>query len=138
MQNVNTGIISFYAFNPGGGYNDPVSGSSYSFKVEDVLPGRTATISRAIVTYRDLGLVSAAFVLTGTQDNQVIGAVPGESSITKQLGNATATGILMTTFVDLRLTGQNLQLTVSRAAGAGALSIAKLLLCGRVERAEYA
>ncbi len=139
MLNATTGTVGFYAFDPAGGFNDPVASSFYSFKVEDVAQGRTPTISRVIVTYRDLGLVIAVFMLTGTQDNQVVGGLTGSGSMqTVQMGNQSATGKLMTKFVDISLTAQNIQLTVVRAAGAGPLSIAKVLMCGRVELGEYA
>jgi hypothetical protein len=139
MLNATTGIVGFYAFDPAGGFDDPQASSFYSFKVEDIAQGRTATISRAVVTYRDLGLSKAVFVLSGTQDNQVVGGVTGASSMqVVQFGNQLATGKLMTKFVDISLTGQNLQLTIIRSAGGGPLSIAKVLLCGRVEDASYA
>lgn len=139
MQNAVTGIIGFYAFDPAGGYNDPLASSFYAFKVEDVMQGRTPTISRVIVTYRDLGLVTAVFTLTGTQDNQVVGGLTGQGSMqVVQMGNALATGKLMTIFVGISLSAQNIQLMITRAAGAGPLSIAKVLLCGRVETGEYA
>lgn len=139
MLNPSTGIVGFYAFDPAGGYNDQNASSFYSFKVEDVIQGRTPTISRLIVTYRDLGQVTAIFFLSGTQDNQLVGGILGATSAqTKVLGNIAATGELMTTFVDISLTGQNLQLTVLRTAGAGPLSIAKVLMCGRVEQGVYA
>jgi hypothetical protein len=139
MLNATTGVVAFYAFDPAGGYNDPLASSFYLFKVEDISQGRTATISRVIVTYRDLGQVTAVFVLSGTQDNQLVGGLTGASSMQSvQLGNVLATGKLMTKFVDISLTGQNLQLTLIRTAGAGPLSIAKVLMCGRVEDAVYA
>lgn len=131
--------VGFYAFNPAAGYNDLNASSYYSFKVEDVAAGRTPTIGRVIVTYRDLGQVTAVFTLTGTQDNQVVGGLTGQGSMqTVTLGNLLATGKLMTKFVDIHLTAQNIQLTVTRAAGAGPLSIAKVVMCGRVEAQEYA
>jgi hypothetical protein len=139
VVNMATGAIGFYAFDPAGGYDDPAASSFYAFKVEEVVQGRTPTISRVIVTYRDLGLVTAVFTLTGTLDNQVVGGLTGAGSMqTKQLGNQAATGKLMTKFVDISLTAQNIQLMITRAAGAGSLSIAKVLLCGRVEDASYA
>jgi hypothetical protein len=139
MLNVLTGIVGFYAFDPAGGYNDPIASSVYAFKVEDVIQGRTPTISRVIVTYRDLGQVTVVFTLTGTQDNQVVGGLTGSGSMqVVQLGNILATGKLMTKFVDISLTAQNIQLMITRAAGAGSLSIVKVLLCGRVEEGVYA
>lgn len=138
MLNAATGTVGFYAFDPAGGFDDPNAGSFYNFKVEDVLQGRTATVNRVIVTYRDLGLAKAVFVLSGTQDNQVVGGLTGAASMqTVILGNQLATGKLMTKFVDISLTGQNLQLLIVRAAGGGPLSFSKILLIGRVEDAVY-
>jgi hypothetical protein len=140
MLNYSTGIVGFFAFDPAGGFNDPLASSFYSFKVEDVIQGRTPTISRVIVTYRDLGPVTAVFTLTGTTDGQqVAGGLNGNGSMqTVQMGNQLATGKLMTIVIGITLTAQNLQLTVTRAAGAGPLSIAKVLMCGHVEDQAYA
>jgi hypothetical protein len=139
MQNVDTGQIGFYAFDPAGGFNDLIASSFYAFKVEDVLQGRTPTISRVIVTYRDLGLVTVVFTLTGTLDNQVVGGLTGNGSMQSVvMGNILATGKLMTIIVGITLTAQNIQLMITRAAGAGPLSIVKVLLCGRVEDQAYA
>ena len=140
MQNASTGIVGYYAFDPAGGYNDPSAGAFYSFKVEDVLQGRTPTVGRVIVTYRDLGLVTAVFTLTGTLDNQVVGGLTGPGSMqVVTMGNQLATGKLMTIIVGITLSAQNIQLMITRAAGAGPLSIAKVLMCGRVEvGTEYA
>lgn len=140
MLNPNTGAVGFYAFDPAGGYNDPNASSFYNWKVEDVMPGRTPTISRVIVTYRDLGKVTAVFMLTGTNDaQQVVGGVTGNGSMQSvPLGNAIATGKLMTKVIGIQLTAQNMQLTAIRPAGAGPLSIVKVVMCGRVEMQEYA
>jgi hypothetical protein len=138
MLNFATGIIGFFAFDPSGGFDDPQASSFYNFKVEDVIQGRTATVSRVIFTYRDLGLAKAIFVLTGTQDNKVVGGLTGSGSMQiVSLGNVLATGKLMTQFVDISLTAQNIQLQIVRAAGSGPVSIAKVLMCGRVEDAVY-
>jgi hypothetical protein len=138
MLNFATGIIGFFAFDPSGGFDDPSASSFYNFKVEDVIQGRTATVSRVIFTYRDLGLAKAIFVLTGTQDNKVVGGLTGSGSMQiVSLGNVLATGKLMTQFVDISLTAQNIQLQIVRAAGSGPVSIAKVLMCGRVEDAVY-
>jgi hypothetical protein len=138
MLNATTGIVSFYAFNPAGGFDDPLASAFWNSKVEEVLQGRTVTVNRVIVTYRDLGPATAIFVLAGTQDNQVVGGLTGATSMQPvKLGNALATGKLMTKFVDLSLTGQNIQLTIVRAAGSGPLSFAKITMVGRVEDAAY-
>jgi hypothetical protein len=131
MVNITNGAVGFYAFDPAGGYNDPNSGSFYSFKVEEVLPGRTPTMGQAIITYRDLGQVTINLLMTGSTDAQtVVSTTIGPFT----LGNSSPTGRLMTKIVGLNFPAcQNPQLTIQRAAGAGPLSIAKVVLCGRVE-----
>jgi len=87
-------------------------------------------VSKLIVTYRDLGLVTVTFNLTGTNDLQQVVS----SKTTVILGNLSPTGRITTrNDVGLTLTAQNLQLSLSRAPGAGSLSIIKLVLVGTVE-----
>ena len=127
--NGSTNQSEFMAFDPTQGFNDTVNPSSYNFRVEDFLPYRTATIRRVIVTYTDLGQVTAVFTLTGCNDN---GDVVDDST-TKVLGNKTPTQAILTLAVDLLLTAMNQQLNISRAADAGALSLTKVWLIGEVE-----
>ena len=135
MQNAQTGVTGYHAFDPGKGFNDPVNPSTYKFKVEQIVPGRIPTISRMILTYRDLGIVSVTFALSGTTDQGTIigNGNPPASSITITLGNTNPTGVLFTSVQGLTLSAQNLQLSITRLAGAGALSIASIMLAGRVE-----
>ncbi len=135
MQNAQSGITGYYAFDPGRGFNDTVNPSVYKFKVEQVMPGRIPSITRMILTYRDLGPFTATFALSGTTDQgKVVGnGNPVESLITVNLGNQVPTGVLLTTVQGLRLTAQNLQLSITRTANAGPLSIAQIVLCGKVE-----
>lgn len=135
MVNAETGIVGFYAFDPTTGFNDLQAPSAHSFRVEEVIPGRVPTISRIIVIYRDLGLVQAIFTLSGTNDAQQM-VTPVQQTVA--LGNKVATGKLMAKFVGMQLTAQNLQLTIFRPAGAGPLSISKIIMSGRVENQEYA
>jgi hypothetical protein len=140
MQNSQTGQVGYYAFDPGRGFNDPINPSMYKFKVEQVLPGRIPTVSRIILTYRDLGPLTVTFALSGTTDQgQIVGnGNPSGSSITINIGNQNATGVLMTTVQGLSLSAQNLQLSINRVAGAGAISFAQIVLCGRIESTKYA
>lgn len=119
----------FMAFDPTQGFDDPVNSSSYNFRVEDFLPYRTATVRRIIVSYTDLGQVSAVFTLTGCNDNQAVVT----NNVTKVLGNQVPTQAILTAAVDLMLTAMNQQLNISRGAGAGPLSITKVWLIGEVE-----
>jgi hypothetical protein len=142
MQSVATGVCSLFAFDPLFGFNDPVNSSAHTFKVEEIQHGRTPTISRIVVTYRNLGVVTVSFIISGTNDST------GEdftATLTATIGTTVPTNRLRTTLFDasnakstLPITGQNLQLTVRREANAGPLSITKITLCGRVERQELA
>lgn len=135
MVNPMTGQVGFYAFDPSKGFNDATDGSYYNWKVEDVIPGRVPTISRLILTYRDLGPVQVVFTLSGVND----AALPQTASTpTMTLGTPAMTQKLVTVLIGLQLTAQNLQLSVQRAAGAGTISIVKVVLCGRVESQELA
>jgi len=135
MQDAKTGQCALYAFDPLFGFNDPVNASVHSYKVEEIMHGRTPTVTRLLVTYRDLGIVTVVFVFTFTDDS---GATQS-SSIEALLGNKQQTNKLITKilFPNSAITGQNIQLTVNRAANAGPLSIVKVTICGRVEKQEY-
>ena len=124
---------NLWAFDPNSGYNDPLDGSSYFWRVEEIAVGRKPTISRIFCTYRDLGQVTTVWTLTAVDDSQKVVT----NSATRVLGNTVPTGYLMTAEIDLPLSGMNMQLSVSRKAGAGPLSIAKVKVCGRVETDSY-
>jgi hypothetical protein len=133
MTSIVTGQAGLYAFDPSLGFNDLVNPANYFFKVEEVIPGRTPTVSHIIVSYRDLGLVTVTFTLTGTNDLQQIIS----NSVTVVLGNRVPTGRIMTiNTIGLSLTGQNLQLSFNKAPGAGSLALVKILLVGTVEHSE--
>jgi hypothetical protein len=133
MFDIRNKAVGFYAFDPSGGFNDPNSGGFYSFKVEEIIPGRVPTVRKIIAVYRDLGLASASFSLSGTNDQQqVVGPL-----ITPVLfGNLVPTGKLMTKLIDIQITAMNLQLTIGRLPNGGPLSFAKIILCGNVEVAQ--
>ena len=122
-----------YAFDPGAGFDDAVDGSSYTYRVEEIAVGRKPTVSRLFVTYLDLGEVTVTFTLVACQDDQTVVT----NSATVVLGNATPTGNYLTREVDLPLSGMNMQLSWSRAAGAGPLAIAKIKMTGTVEVEPY-
>ncbi len=126
--------LSFYfsTFDPTN-FNDPNMGSFYNWKVEDVLAGRTPTINRVIISYRDLGVATITVTLTGTDDSAAV--VTSTQGIT--IGTVAASGRICSQVVGISLTGQNLQLSVQRAAGAGPVSITKVRMEGRVELTVY-
>lgn len=114
-------------------FDDPALGGFYNWKVEDVIAGRTPTVNRVIVSYRNLGVATFTLTLTGTDDsgNTVTNSVP------VTVGTVAATQRICTTVVGLTLTGQNIQPSVSRSPGSGPLSITKLRLEGKVETTVY-
>jgi hypothetical protein len=126
----NVGAFYFYDIT---NFNDPNSPSYYNYKVEDVICGRTATIRREIISYRDLGVATLTVELSGTNDlGQYINAL---TTIT--IGNPSPLGIILTQIVNLTFTGQNLQVMLVRAANGGPVSITKIRLEGTVETTKY-
>lgn len=134
-QNAPTHGVGFmFTFDPTN-FNDENNGSFYNWKVEDVACGRTPTVNDVWISYRDLGQATIAVMLSGTDDaQQVITSMVAGLAI----GNASPTNRIMTIRSGIpALTAQNLQLTVTRAAGAGPVSITKVRMEGRVETTVY-
>lgn len=142
MRSVPLGTTALWAFDPLSGFNDPNNPSFYSFRVEDIIPGRNAIIRRIVLSYRDLGIVSAVFSLFGTNDaGQIVSSFTmkeqaGATTVVP-LGNKIPTNKILTKIIAIQLTAQNMQLQIQRLAGAGALSITKVVICGNVENQEY-
>ncbi len=118
---------SIYHFDPTN-FDDPATGSSYSYRVEDVGRLRTPTIRRIGLIYRDLGSVTLTFTLTGSNDS----GQPVSASTTATFGG-NADSKLYVKLVDLTLTAQLLQLSISRAAGGGPMALCSVSLIGEVE-----
>lgn len=110
-------------------FDDPTDNSYYFFRQEDVTAGRQPTVRRVIITYRDLGPASITLTLYATTDS----ATSVTASTTVSIGNTVPTGILMTKIVELQVTGFRPQLSISRAAGGGPVSIAAVTLIGEIE-----
>jgi len=121
----NSFIGAFSASN----YNDPNDASSYSYRMEDVIVGRMPTVRRVIVVYRNLGVATLTVTVSGTDDN---GAVQS-SSDTNTIGSSLADGSLGTSFFDIQLAAYRPQITLSRKAGAGPVSIISVTMVGEVE-----
>jgi hypothetical protein len=114
-------------------FDDTLEGSNYSCKVEDVIAGRTPTINRLIISYTDLGPATFTVLLSGSDDNQQ----PVLFQQTVAIGTVAAPETIKTVVVGVNLTGQNLQLTIARAPGAGPVSITKIRMEGKVETTTY-
>jgi hypothetical protein len=125
--------MQMFSFDPTN-FNDPNIGSFYYWKVEDVACGRTPSINRVLISYRDLGPATITVALTGTNDLQQVIV----NANVLNIGNTVFTGKIMT--VDAGVTSQtaqNLQLSVTRAANGGPVSITKVRMEGRVEMTVY-
>jgi hypothetical protein len=124
---VNTVVGSSVA--AGGDLN---TGSSLSFRVEDVLLGRVPTIRRVVFSYINTGVTTLTFTLTGTND---LGAVV-TSSVNKTFGTAGLSNLgtgPFTAFVDINLTAFQPQLSITRASGANGFLITNVLIVGTIE-----
>lgn len=129
VQDARSGLC-YIGFFDVSNFNDPVDGSSYSYRQEDISPDAQVTVQRIWITYRDLGLAKLTLTLTGTNDDgQVINA-----SATVQIGNPVPTNALLTKQFGLQLTGFRPQLTISRNAGDGPISIIRVRLEGETEQ----
>jgi len=120
-----TGIGAFVTSN----FNDPIQGSSYAYRIEDVDINRYPTVRRVILTYRDLGKATITVTLTGTNDNAQIVS----NSVTIFIGNTVPTNTLITRLVDLTLSAFRPQLSISRAANGGPVSITRATILGESE-----
>jgi hypothetical protein len=125
-----TGASFISIFDPSN-FNDTVDGSSYSWRSEDIVPGRVPTVRRIILIYTDLGSATITATITGTNDNGNIVTASAQFNI----GTSAASGAILTKFIDLTLTAFRPQLSISRAAGGGPVSIVEAVLIGEVEEA---
>lgn len=127
-QDSNTGYTFIGIFDVTS-FDDKFDGSTYSFRAEDIAPGRFPTVRRVVIVYRDMGTASLTCTIRATDDNGKIVA----ASKSVQLGNAVPTFISLTTFVDVQVSGYRPQLTLTRAAGGGPVSIISVSMIGDVE-----
>lgn len=127
--NLASGLNEYRTFDVTQPQNDPVNPSSYAWRVEQIKSYRNPTIRKLLWTYTDLGQVSVSWMLTGTNEN---GQVVSQTT-SLGVGNLVPTYAMMTTEVDINLTAMNLQLSVSKQAGEGPLSVVKIVMVGEVE-----
>lgn len=120
-------------------FNDQQNGSFYNWKVEDVIAGRTPTVSRVILSYRDLGVAQITVTLSGVTGPNDANQPNTPTNISQlvTIGTANATQKLCTIVIGLTLTASNLQVSVTRAPGQGPVSITKARLEGTVETTTY-
>ena len=131
-QQFNTQVVLTFDTN---NFNDPSSESFYFWKVEEVIAGRTPSCTRQIIQYRDLGVATVTFTLSGYDQNT---QAPTSTSFPATIGTVAATGKIATLILGMNLTAQNLQFSMERDPGAGPVSLVSVELMGRVERTAYA
>lgn len=109
-------------------FNDDKDGSSYSWRQEDISIDAVPTVQRVWITYRDLGPAKFTLTITGTNDNaQIVSA-----AVVVQIGNNVPTGALFTQQIGLELSAFRPQLSISRNAGDGPISIVRVRMEGEV------
>jgi hypothetical protein len=127
--NTVTNQMEYRTFDVSQPANDPVNASSYLWRVEQMKPYRNPTVRKLLWTFTDLGQVTVTWTLTGvTEQQKVI-----QQSTSLGVGNKVPTLAMMTVEVDINITGMNLQLSVSRNAGDGPLSVVKVVIVGEIE-----
>lgn len=128
VQTSDLGLVYVGVFDPTS-FNDLTDSSYYAYRQEDVNPNRVPTVRRIILTCRDLGATTITVTVQGVNDsgNQV------SSSQTVNIGTVAASMLLQTVFVDVQLPCFRPQVTITRAAGAGALSIVRTVMVLEVE-----
>jgi len=110
-------------------FNDSDDPSTYSYRSEDIIVGRVPTVRRIILVVTDLGPATLTITVSGTNDKG--NAI--SSSAVQKIGTTGATNAQLTYFIDLVFTGFRPQLSYSRAANAGPVSIVSATMIGEVE-----
>lgn len=123
-----TGASFISIFDPSN-FDDPDDPSSYSWRSEDLVVARVHTVRRVALVYTDLGVATITVTVTGTDDN---GSVVTTAQKVK-IGTPGASGNQLTILVDLQLAAYRPQLSVSRVAGGGPVSIVSASLIGEVD-----
>lgn len=103
----------------------------YQYRQEILMPGRQITVSKIRFIYRDLGICTLCIEVRTAQDQDL-----KKSKRTITIGSTSATGKLVTAFVDLVITGERPQVIITRKANNGPLSITELAMITDVEIAE--
>jgi len=129
VQSLTSGAMEYFTFNPLVPPNDMGNPSSYTWRVEELKAYRSYTVRGIIWTFTDLGQVSVTWQLMGVNENQEV--VTATNSL--GVGNAVPTGAVMSVLVSVTQTAMNQQLSVTRLAGAGPLSVVKVTMYGDIE-----
>jgi hypothetical protein len=130
-QQFDTQVVLAFDFTD---FDDPSIGSFYAYKVQQVIAGRTPTVNRVIVTYRDLGVVTFTIQLSGIDQNTLQEVF---LMTTATVGTAGADNTEKTLVWGINKTLQNIQLSVVKNPGDGPLCITGARTEGRVELTPY-
>jgi len=126
---INGSVGSLLAYFDSTTFNDPIDGSTYIYRAEDIVMSRVPTVRRVTLTYLDLGVATLAITITGAND---LGALV-TNTVTITIGNTIPTGLLLTAFADIVITCFRPQLSIFRAASGGPVQITAALISGTVE-----
>jgi hypothetical protein len=102
----------------------------YNFRQEDK-PGRVIDVHKVYLQYRDLGKVSFLATMTATQYNRDTNkeTIDTDSKLVT-VGNTKPDKKIHSYFVDLKVQGERPQLSITRKAGKGPLSIVTAMMIG--------
>lgn len=128
VQNIASGQCYIGIFDVSS-FDDPTDGSFYQYRKEDLIPDTVPTVNRVDITYLDLGLATITVTVQAVNDDQKVVS----QSVQVKLGNAVPTNDLMTKLVSIELTGIRPQLSWSRNAGSGPVTITRMIMRGEVE-----
>jgi hypothetical protein len=119
---------------------------TYFFKQEDIEVGRVVTIHKVLIVYRMIGQVKFTLTLNGflesvkssNEDPSQTGRFVSKSvPVTFGLGlGKIPDKKLHTRSVDIKLTCERPQISISRLANSGPLAITKVIMCGTADEGQ--
>jgi len=107
----------------------------YNFKMEDMKLGRNVDVHKVYLQYRDLGKVTftvsvSAMLLNRKTNKSTL------NNASKDLILGTGDGLIHSKFIDLKVQGERPQLSITRKANNGPLSIIAAMLVGNMAEEE--
>lgn len=104
--------------------------SNVAFKMEDIKEGRTATIHKAIIFYRNFG--QAQFTITTFYYSPLDNTWRTQTSAVQNIGSLVADFRINSIEVPILITGERPQIQVNVVGNSGPVSITKVVVCGNM------
>lgn len=123
-----TGLSSIYTYEDGN-FNTPDE-CIHFFRQEDIIIGRSATVTNLIVVYRDIGKFTATFSVTVYLRESDTYEVETK---TIKMGKTNPDFKLHTTKVNIIITGERPQVSFTSPKKSGPLSIISVTMCGKMD-----